>query len=206
MQRNSILLFLVVCFGFTLIIVQGIATAQDSTTLEVSEPNWDSPRTRELTKRACFDCHSNEVNWPWYTDLPIVGDIVKEDVEKGREELNFSEWGLGEQEEAEESVETIEDGSMPPEQYTFWHPEANLSEAEKLELIEGLKKTLGTAEENGEEGELEDEEEGESEDQDDDEGESEDEEDDVGESEDEEDDVGEPEDKDEDESEDEDDD
>ena len=193
MQRNSILLFLVICFGLTLIIVQSIVTAQGTTTLEVSEPNWDSPRTRELTKRACFDCHSNEVNWPWYTDLPIVGDIVKEDVEKGREELNFSEWGLGEQEEAEESVETIMDGTMPPEKYLFWHPEAQLSEEEELELIEGLKKTLGTTEENGEEeGEEEDEEEGE----------AEDEKDNVGEAEDEDDDTSEAEDKDEDEDDD----
>ncbi len=220
MQRNSVLLFLVVCLGLTLIIVQSIVTAQDSTTLEVSEPNWDSPRTRELTKRACFDCHSNEVNWPWYTDLPIVGDIVKEDVEKGREDLNFSEWGLWEQEEAGEAAETITDGTMPPEKYVFWHPEADLSEAEKFELIEGLKKTLGTTEGNGEEDESEDEEEsedegeaegekdnvgkaedeednvGEQEDKDDDASESEDEEDDVGESEDEENKVGEPEDKD----------
>ncbi len=180
MKRNNILLFLLICFGFTLIIVQSIVAAQDSTALEVSEPNWDSPRTRELAKRACFDCHSNEVNWPWYTDLPIVGDIVKEDVEKGREDLNFSEWGLREQEEAGESAETIMDGTMPPEKYVFWHPEANLSEAEKLELIEGLKKTLGTTEEGGEEGELEDkeDEEGESEDEDEDENESENEDDD----------------------------
>ena len=202
MQGNTILLFLVICFGLTLTIMQGIVTAQDTTTLEVSEPNWDSPRTRELAKRACFDCHSNEVNWPWYTDLPIVGDIVKEDVEKGREDLNFSEWGLWEQEEAGEAAETIMDGSMPPEQYTFWHPEAQLTEEEKLELIEGLKKTLGTTEENGEEGESEDEEEGKSEDEEDnvgkeeEESEPEDKDDDVSKSEDKDNDVSESEDKD----------
>ena len=157
MQRNSVLLTFLVGFVLVLIIVQSIVIAQSSAIAEPSEPNWDSLWTRELAKRACFDCHSNEVNWPWYSDLPIVGDIVKEDVDKGREDLNFSEWGLREQEEAGEAAETIMDGSMPPEKYLFWHPEAQLSEPEKLELAEGLKRTLGITGEHGEEGELEDE-------------------------------------------------
>ena len=142
MKKFSLLLVLAVSV-LIFIIMESAVIAQNPSSSEVSEPNWDSPRTRELAKRACFDCHSNEVDWPWYSNLPIVGDIVKEDVEKGREDLNFSEWGLREQEEAEEAVETIEDGSMPPGQYVTWHPEANLSEAEKLELIQGLQRTLG---------------------------------------------------------------
>ncbi len=157
MKKFSLLLALAIAV-LIFIIMESAVIAQNPSSSEVSEPNWDSPRTRELTKRACFDCHSNEVNWPWYSNLPIVGDLVKEDVEKGREDLNFSEWGLREQEEADESVETIEDGSMPPDIYLTWHPEARLSESEKLELIQGLQKTLGIEDgEGGEHGEREEE-------------------------------------------------
>lgn len=152
MRKFSPLLTLAI-FTPLLIILASVVIAQNPSA-ENSEPNWDSPRTRELTKRACFDCHSNEVNWPWYSNLPIVGDLVRKDVEEGREDLNFSEWGLREQEEADEAVETIEDNSMPPEIYLTWHPEARLSESEKLELIQGLQKTLGIG--NGEENEEED--------------------------------------------------
>ena len=60
-----------------------------------AEPNWDSPQTRELAQRACFDCHSNETTWPWYSNVAPVSWLVQHDVDEGREYLNFSRWGLG---------------------------------------------------------------------------------------------------------------
>ncbi len=57
-----------------------------------SEPNWDSPETRALAERACFECHSNETAWPWYSNIAPVSWLVQHDVDEGREKLNFSEW------------------------------------------------------------------------------------------------------------------
>ena len=59
----------------------------------VKEPEWVSPQTRQLAKRACFDCHSNESVWPWYSNIAPVSWLVQNDVDEGRRRLNFSEWG-----------------------------------------------------------------------------------------------------------------
>jgi mono/diheme cytochrome c family protein len=107
-----------------------------------AEPAWDSPRTRELAQRACFDCHSNETVWPWYSRLPIVSGRIAEHVQEGRSELNFSEWDRP-QEEAHESAEVVDEGEMPPANYVWLHPEADLTHAERAELIAGLQRTLG---------------------------------------------------------------
>ena len=58
----------------------------------VQEPNWDA-QTRAIAKKACFDCHSNEVVWPWYSNIAPVSWLVQRDVDEGRRHLNFSEWG-----------------------------------------------------------------------------------------------------------------
>lgn len=110
----------------------------------VSEPNWDSPETRALAERACFDCHSNESEWPWYSNVAPVSWLVAHDVEEGRSRLNFSEWGSGKEgEEAEEIVRAIRTGAMPPAIFLPMHPEAKLTPAEQEALIQGLSKTTG---------------------------------------------------------------
>src|SRR6476661_114190 len=58
----------------------------------LGEPAWDSPRTRELAVRACFNCHSNETRWPWYADVAPFSWVVQLDVQNARDTLNFSEW------------------------------------------------------------------------------------------------------------------
>jgi mono/diheme cytochrome c family protein len=103
------------------------------------EPAWDSPRTRELAVRACFDCHSNETVWPWYSNVAPISWLIQNDVDEGRREVNFSEWNRP-QEEPEESAETVRKGSMPP----WYYPWARLSEAERQDLITGLQATLGS--------------------------------------------------------------
>src|SRR5437763_16733491 len=58
----------------------------------IREPDWDSPRTRELAVRACFDCHSNETRWPWYANVAPFSWVVQRDVESARDVVNFSAW------------------------------------------------------------------------------------------------------------------
>jgi hypothetical protein len=101
---------------------------------------WDSPQTEELARRACFDCHSNETVWPWYSYVAPVAFLVAHDVEEGREEMNFS---TDENLNVREMIEQIEDGEMPPRIYLPTHPEANLSAEEKEALIAGLRNTFG---------------------------------------------------------------
>ena len=107
----------------------------------VAEPSWDSGETRELVVLACFDCHSNETVWPWYSNVAPVSWLVQRDVDEGREDLNFSEWN--QTQEGDESAETVREGSMPPRAYLVTHPEARLTDAELAVLAEGLAATFG---------------------------------------------------------------
>jgi hypothetical protein len=118
----------------------------------VQEPTWPSTEVRALAVRACFDCHSNETKWPWYTNVAPMSWLVQKDVDEGRSKLNFSEWGRGEQ-EFEEAAETVREGEMPPLVYLPLHPEASLSEAEKSTLITGLTAMGGGEGRGGNEGE-----------------------------------------------------
>ncbi len=106
------------------------------------EPAWNSPEVRALAKRACFDCHSNESVWPWYSNIAPASWLIQRDVDEGRAKLNFSAWGQGEQ-EVDDSAELIQDGEMPPWFYLPLHPEANLTADEKQALIQGLQVLSG---------------------------------------------------------------
>lgn len=107
------------------------------------EPRWDTPATRGLAVRACYDCHSNETVWPWYSQVAPMSWLLQRDVDEGRRKLNFSEWNQA-QKEARESAKTVREGEMPPWFYTLIQREARLTAAETQALIAGLEATLGT--------------------------------------------------------------
>jgi len=106
------------------------------------EPTWDSPATRDLAKRACFDCHSNETEWPTYASIAPVSWLVQHDVAEGRGVLNFSEWNRA-QKGAKDASEELLQREMPPATYRFVHAHALLTAAEMERLANGLVKTTG---------------------------------------------------------------
>jgi mono/diheme cytochrome c family protein len=106
------------------------------------EPSWDSPETRELFKRACFDCHTNVTTWPWYSNVAPVSWLVQRDVNGGRRHLNFTEWDKP-QRHAKDIGEQVLSGGMPPWFYLPMHPNAKLSSTDKAALIAGAEKTFG---------------------------------------------------------------
>jgi hypothetical protein len=110
-----------------------------------AEPAWSSQQTRELAVRACFDCHSNETEWPWYSNIAPVSWQVQRDVDQGRGKANWSEWGSVPDDESSESAETVLDGSMPPGFFTTLHSEARLTDAEVDALVTGLEETFGSS-------------------------------------------------------------
>jgi hypothetical protein len=99
---------------------------------------WPSDRAREIAVGACYDCHSNETEWPVYSYVAPMSWLVRRDVEEGRDALNFSTWDQGEQ-ESDDGAEAVEDGEMPPSQYTLLHPDARLSDDEERILIDALE-------------------------------------------------------------------
>ena len=107
----------------------------------IQEPKWDSPRTRALTVRACFDCHSNETKWPWYADVAPMSWIVEFDIANGRSVINFSEWNRP-YPLAVYSGLSVRTGGMPTGKYKLAHPEAQLTLEETEALARGLDATL----------------------------------------------------------------
>lgn len=106
---------------------------------------WDSPRTLELAKRACFDCHSNETRWPWYSHIAPLSWRIQNHVDEGREHLNLTAFDAGSKDmrhAAGEAGEVLAEGEMPPLDYLLAHPEARLSASERRELVAGLNATF----------------------------------------------------------------
>ena len=101
---------------------------------------WDSPQTEKLARSACFDCHSNETRAMWYSNIAPVSWLVNKDINEGRQKMNFS---TGRHLEGDEMIEQIQKGQMPPAIYVPMHPEANLTAAQKQQLMDGLQATFG---------------------------------------------------------------
>jgi hypothetical protein len=113
------------------VLIQLVPYGREHTNPPVTaEPPWPSPEVRALAVRACFDCHSNETRWPWYSHVAPVSWLVQSDTIEGRSEVNFSEWDRP-QKEAGESAEVVLNGEMPPIIYLPTHPQARLSTTEK---------------------------------------------------------------------------
>lgn len=87
-----------------------------------------------VLKRACFDCHSNNTNYPWYANIQPLGWWLQNHINEGKEELNFSEFGTYSAKKAahklEETAEMVEEKEMPLESYTWIHKNAKLTQDE----------------------------------------------------------------------------
>lgn len=140
---KKILRFAILAIVVLLVLIQLVPYGRAHTNPPVvQEPAWDSPTTRALAKRACFDCHSNETAWPWYTNIAPVSWMIQRHVDEGRQKLNFSDWGNSRERELDEIAEVILEGEMPLPNYLPMHPEARLTPAEKQALIDGLNASL----------------------------------------------------------------
>ena len=103
----------------------------------VDDAPWPSASTERLARAACYDCHSNETDWPVYSYVAPMSWLVRSDVEVGRDELNFSDWDDHDS-EADDAADAVADDSMPPARYTAVHRDAALSGEEKRQLIEAF--------------------------------------------------------------------
>ena len=122
-------LFLVVVFA--LIQLVPVERTNPPVTAEVEAPD----PVMEAFQNACYDCHSNETQWPWYSRVAPVSWRIAEHVRIGRRNLNFSEWqGMSAEDRddaMEEIWEEVERGSMPLSDYVSMHPEAVLTDSQR---------------------------------------------------------------------------
>ena len=109
---------MLVVFGLLQLVPYGWKHSNPPVSADAPWPNAEAER---LARSACYDCHSNETDWPVYSYVAPFSWLVRSDVESGRDELNFSEWDRDDG-EADDAADEIEDGSMPPHQYRFAAP------------------------------------------------------------------------------------
>jgi hypothetical protein len=102
---------------------------------------WSSPEADALMHNICYECHSNETVYPIYTRIAPVSWIAAQHVNEGRSHLNFSEQPL-EAISPDLLIAYIQADLMPPPLYRSVHPEANLTPAQKIILIEGIRHTF----------------------------------------------------------------
>ncbi|MGV2480164.1 UNVERIFIED_CONTAM: heme-binding domain-containing protein, partial [Salmonella enterica subsp. enterica serovar Weltevreden] len=99
-----------------------------------------NPEVAGLLRTACYDCHSAQPAFPWYTNIAPVSWWIRHHIDEGQHELNFSDWGSYSEKrknhKLEECIELVEEGEMPMASYTWMHKEAKLTDAQKLQLVE----------------------------------------------------------------------
>jgi len=98
-----------------------------------------------ILERSCYDCHSNETEWPWYSRVAPVSWMVSSDVSLGRKMLNFSEWDstpvLIKEALITGIADEVEKGDMPRPMYLWLHPDAALTE-EQIRILTDWAETM----------------------------------------------------------------
>ena len=111
--------------------------------IALTKPSAD---IEKMIRSACYDCHSHETEYPWYSNVAPVSWIMGNHIEEGREHLNFSVWGDYNAEKANhklhECAEEVEEGEMPISNYTWTHGDAKLSDKQKKELAEWFESQM----------------------------------------------------------------
>jgi len=133
-NRGKILLVLtLVLFGIQLV---PVPRENPPVTAEILAPD----QVRSRLESSCYDCHSNQTVWPWYSHVAPVSWLVYRDVRKARDELNFSLWDeytdRRRDHKLEEIEEKVSEGEMPLKIYLPLHPDARLSDADRQTLVD----------------------------------------------------------------------
>ena len=142
---------------YTLLTLLGIFIIMQFFTIDKSHPEIvksddliaiaKPPKDLEkLLRNACYDCHSYETEYPWYSYVAPVSWFLEHHIEEGREHLNFSIWGTYElkrkNHKLHECEEETEEKKMPLDSYTWTHGDADLSEADREKLAEWFESQM----------------------------------------------------------------
>jgi hypothetical protein len=129
---------LIAALGIVALVVMQFFPVDQSNPPVISDLNA-APEIKAILKRACYDCHSNETRWPWYTHVAPASWLMAYDVHQGRNSLNYSDWGR-----LDEGIRSrllrltqrdVNNARMPPWFYVYpLHPEARLSAGERSRI------------------------------------------------------------------------
>lgn len=144
MSRTKIaLLFILVIF----IIIQFIQPVRNQSlkiyASDISRAYQVPENVQILLKNSCYDCHSNNTRYPWYTSLQPAGWWLASHIKEGKKELNFNEFGnyssRRQQSKLKAIASSVKDETMPLSAYLLMHKSAELSEPDKELLLNWIK-------------------------------------------------------------------
>jgi hypothetical protein len=96
------------------------------------------PEIALMLRHACYDCHSDETRWPWYTRIPLLSRLAAKEVDSGRRQVNFSRWDSYYPATRRRKLEWIgralQQQDMPPLSYRMLHPDARLTTADRTAI------------------------------------------------------------------------
>lgn len=137
MQKKRLIVGGLVFLGVALIGGQFIPVPQTNPPVELDMPA--PAEVKAILKASCYDCHSNETVWPWYSKIAPISWLVSADTMEGRERLNFSTWNQYSSEQQVQNVaqamKEVRKGKMPPWFYTIKHADGKITPA-KLAVLE----------------------------------------------------------------------
>ncbi|MEO2051069.1 MAG: heme-binding domain-containing protein [Allomuricauda sp.] len=104
-----------------------------------------SPEVQGILKSACYDCHSANTNYPWYSNVAPISYWLADHIEEGKEHLDFSDWAnytaKKKDHKLEELVEEVKEGEMPLNEYTWTHADARLTQEQITALLTWAEET-----------------------------------------------------------------
>jgi hypothetical protein len=136
MKNRKTLRFILIIVVVAIVVAQFVQVTRDNPAVR-ADFNGDAA-VKAVIMKSCYDCHSNETVWPWYSYVAPMSWLVASDVEEARQKLNFSDWGMMSVEEqahmGREIWGEVKEGGMPLPQYLFIHRDAKLTDADKAVL------------------------------------------------------------------------
>lgn len=142
-MKAKVFLGIIVLFAILQLLPRDKAVNAEVTGNDLLKIENPSPEIAQTIKKACYDCHSNQSEFPWYSELAPLSWWIDDHIEEGRSHLNFSEWGTYKKDKkahkAEEAHEEIEEDEMPLWSYQLAHSAARLNQKEKEILINWFK-------------------------------------------------------------------
>lgn len=143
----KIVKFIALVLVLALVGIQFVPTKlNQSSTVPKTDFVWvhDMPdNISQLLLTSCYDCHSNNTEYPWYNKLQPMAWLLADHITHGKEELNFSKWeeysNRRKNSKLKSIISQVEDDEMPLSSYTFIHRDAVLSKTEKALLVDYMK-------------------------------------------------------------------
>jgi hypothetical protein len=144
--RKKLLLFLLIAFTLLQFVRPARNQGGQDRELDISKIYSMPDTVHAIFMNACFDCHSNSTNYPWYANIQPMGWLIARDIKDGKAKLNFSELGsLSRRRQIsklQEAQNRIKDGTMPLPAYQLMHKNARLTKEEKELIIGWIENTI----------------------------------------------------------------